>query len=290
MAFQATTGLGVATNIAVTGNESASTTPGYNRVRLSLSGAGYPTTFQLNPQLTDVSGASITPGTAFTLTAVAGSSVGPLTLASVAAGTGVYTGTITGGGSNAFVGYTFNISGFTNAANNGIFECSASTTTTLTLNNLNTVAETHAATAVPDQGTAAYSGTITGGGSNAFAGETFVVTGFATNASNNGTFICTASTTSALTLANPDAIAETHAATATAEESTNQITYVSYSPSCATVSATGLITAVHQGRADIEVSYPTFNNSVGAIASTGNIMNGLPTMKIYSLVNVYVNI
>lgn len=68
-----------------------------------------------------------------------------LTLASVAnasAGHTVYTGAITGGASNAFAGSTFVISGFTNAANNGTYLCSASSTTTLTLVNTAGVAET----------------------------------------------------------------------------------------------------------------------------------------------------
>lgn len=77
-------------------------------------------------------------------------SIGTFTLTSVANASGgntVYTGTITGGASNAFAGYTFTIAGFTNAANNGSFICAASTATTLTLQNTSGVAETHAATA-----------------------------------------------------------------------------------------------------------------------------------------------
>lgn len=289
MAYQATTGLGVAAKLVVEGNQGTSLTPGYNTVLLSLSGTGAPETFQLDPNIEDAGGNEISPGTAFTLTAVAGSSVGPLTLSAVAAGTGAYTGTITGGGSSAFAGYTFTISGFTNAANNGTFLCTASTTTVLTLVNAVSIAETHAGTAIPEQGTAVYTGTITGGGSSAFAGQTFLVAGFATNPSNNGTFVATASNTTTLTLANPDAIAETHAATATSQESgTNEITFVSYSSSVATVSATGLITSVAEGGSIIEVSYPTFNNTVGAVVSSGNIMNGLPIMKVYAEVNVTV--
>lgn len=62
--------------------------------------------------------------------------------------TTVYHGTFPGGGSNAFAGLVFVIGGFTNAGNNGSFKCSASTTTTLTLQNGSGVAETHAAQAV----------------------------------------------------------------------------------------------------------------------------------------------
>ena len=72
--------------------------------------------------------------------------VGPFTLTSVN-GTGVYQGTITGGASNAYLGYNFNVTGFTNGANNvtgGI--CTASTATALTLT-ATTVIETHAGSA-----------------------------------------------------------------------------------------------------------------------------------------------
>jgi uncharacterized repeat protein (TIGR01451 family) len=67
--------------------------------------------------------------------------------ANATAGTTVYTGTISGGGTNALAGTTFIVAGFTNAANNGTFVATASTTTTLTLANAAGVAETHAGTA-----------------------------------------------------------------------------------------------------------------------------------------------
>jgi hypothetical protein len=74
----------------------------------------------------------------FTLTAAANAS----------GGTTVYTGTITNGASpsNAWQGYYFTTSGFTNAANNGTFLCTASTATNITLANASGVAETHAGT------------------------------------------------------------------------------------------------------------------------------------------------
>lgn len=99
-----------------------------------------------------------------------------LTLTSVAASSGgnaVYTGTITGGANNAFVNYSFVVSGFVNQSNNtavgtnaptpghplgypyGFFICVASTATTLTLMNPFAVVETHAATAT--YGTTVYS-------------------------------------------------------------------------------------------------------------------------------------
>jgi hypothetical protein len=298
-----TTGLGVAAQIAVAGNVTPGvTTPGYNNVFLSLAGTDGPTTFQLNPEITDVAGTPVNPGTAFVLSAVAASTIGVLTLTAAAAANGVtvYTGTITGGDTNAYVGDTFTIAGFDLAANNGSFICTASSATTLTLENPNGVADTHAATATPDQGTAVYTGTITGGDTNAFAGHTFVVTGF-TQANNNGTFIATASSATTLTLDNAVATAATHAGVATSQElpSGNQLTFVAYGArnvdaahpagrAVVTVSATGLITAQEAGGATVEVSFPTFNNAVGAVSSSGNIMNGLPINKVYAEVNVTV--
>lgn len=74
-----------------------------------------------------------------------------LTLSSVASASGghtVYTGTITSGASNTYAGQPVVISGFTNAANNGTFTASASTATTVTVNNASGVAETHAASLI----------------------------------------------------------------------------------------------------------------------------------------------
>ena len=74
-----------------------------------------------------------------------------LTLTSVANASGgntVYTGTITGGGSNALVGNYYYVTDFTNTANDGgPWIATASTTTTLTLANASGVAETHSANA-----------------------------------------------------------------------------------------------------------------------------------------------
>lgn len=84
-------------------------------------------------------------------------SIGTFTLTACAAASGgntVYTGTITGGtapytsgGSNAYIGFVFIVTGFQNAANNGTYTCTASTAGTLTLNNAGGVAETYAGTA-----------------------------------------------------------------------------------------------------------------------------------------------
>lgn len=297
-----TNGVGVAAKIVVPGTPGVgtSTTPGYNNVVLSLSGANGPKSFQLNPTIEDAAGTPITPGTAFTLTAVAASTPGALTLSAAAAavaGVTAYTGTITGGGSNAFAGFTFTVAGFSTAANNGTFICTASTTTVLTLENVNGAVESHAATATGAEGTAVYTGTITGGGSNAFAGKTFVVAGFST-AANNGSFIATASGTTTLTLDNASAAAETHAATATTEEVSTNLTFSTDGSKNATVaggstyanvvsvSASGnLTTNAVEGGSVVEVSYPTFNNGSGTIAVAGN---NLPVNKIYAEVNVTV--
>lgn len=69
----------------------------------------------------------------------------PVSITSVANASGgntVYTGTITGGGSNAFVGRKFLAYTCAQAANNGVFTVTASTTTTLTLNNPSGVTDT----------------------------------------------------------------------------------------------------------------------------------------------------
>jgi sugar lactone lactonase YvrE len=53
-----------------------------------------------------------------------------------------YTGNVPGGVNNGYLGLTLTVSGFTNAANNGIFVCIGSTATTVTLANTAGVAET----------------------------------------------------------------------------------------------------------------------------------------------------
>jgi len=235
MAFNATTGLGVAAKIAVAGNQVSSTVPGKNVVILSVSGATYngvtyASTFQLSPDIQDASGAHYTAGTAFVLSAAATSS----------GNTAVYTGTITGGGSNAFAGYTFVVAGFATAANNGEFICVASGTTTLTLENASAVSETHAGTATSEEETAGNQLTYVAYPAKTLTGNTYQPSG----------------TSSAV----------------------------------ATVSATGLITAVKPGAVEVEVSFPTFNNTegtTGALPST-NPMYGLPKDKIYATVNVSV--
>ena len=384
-----TTGLGVAAKIAVQGNLGTSTVPGYNDVVLSVSGTNGQTTFQLNPQLQDVAGNEIDPGTSFVLTSVAASSPAAFVLTSVAVsanGVAVYTGTVSVTAAS-LVGELFTVAGFTGANNNGVFVATANNgSTTLTLENANATAETHAGTATYEDGTAVYTGTI-GVTASSLVGQTFVVAGFVTHTSNNGTFIATAnngSTTltlknaaalaethagtavsqetnanvfvvssvgsasagvsvytgtfgvaassligqtfkiagfvtnavnngtfvatanngsTTLTLANTAGIAETHAATATSEPVASELTYLVYpaktltgntyqpsgtSTAIATVSATGLLTAVAEGGVEVEVSYPTFDNTIGDIVSSGNPMNGLPVNKIFAAINLQV--
>jgi hypothetical protein len=65
-------------------------------------------------------------------------------------GQAVYTGVISGGAANAFVGLVFRVTGFGNSANNGQFQCVASSATTLTLNSSFATAEVHSALATPN--------------------------------------------------------------------------------------------------------------------------------------------
>ncbi len=97
--------------------------------------------------LGDVTVAEIYPNGAGVNSAWTSNPAASFSLTSVATGTGVYQGTISGGTSNAYQGYYFVVTGFTNGANNGTFLCSASSTTSLTLVNASSVSETHAGTA-----------------------------------------------------------------------------------------------------------------------------------------------
>jgi hypothetical protein len=143
-----------------------------------------------------------------------------LTLTQVAASSGgnaLYTGTITGGAANAFVGLFFTVTGFTNPADNGVFQAVASTATTLTLANPNAVAQTHAGAA--QAGVAVYSSVF--GDGQVRAGDTVVIAGF-TNAANNGTFTVVTAGSSSVTVNNLAAVAETNPA-ATLSDTTNAI-------------------------------------------------------------------
>jgi|GEM_PF-4754787 len=181
-----------------------------------------------------------------------GAAAAPFTLTSVD-NAGNFSGTITGGAGNAYVGYKFTITGFTNGANNPVGAiCTGSTATTLSFSYLTTVTETHAGTvnnygatglqgdlkvvelypdgpgshsawaqnvgpfsitsvAAASGGNQVFTGTITGGGSNAYVGYNFVTSGFANAVNNSGAngFICVASSATSLTLVNPSGVADT---------------------------------------------------------------------------------
>ena len=148
----------------------------------------------------------------------------------VAGGT-VYTDTLgfcSGGAGDAYVNLTFIVSGFKNPVNNGTFLCTASTATSLTLNNTAGVAESlpytssltaAAPTPLPPQSTGSLASPVapfaltttytfatsqpTAAG-NALVGQGIVVSGFAPLSGNNGTFNCVGSTATALILSNPN--------------------------------------------------------------------------------------
>lgn len=153
------------------------------------------------------------------------------------------------------------------------------------------------AAATASGGTTVYTGTITGGASNALVGFNFTIAGFVAQTVNNGTFACTASSATTITLANSAGVAETHAATAT-PQGFNPATTFTYDTTgeanvlangtvatVATVSGTGLITAGAKGQTTIEVAYP-FANSSGTLAAAGATW---PLTKIYKLITVQVN-
>jgi uncharacterized repeat protein (TIGR01451 family) len=165
-------------------------------------------------------------GSVFTLTSVATGTI-VLNITSAANNNGtttVYTGTITGGVNNAYVGDTVIVAGFGNFRNNGTFTCTASTATTITLNNTRGVAQTNAATATAN--TTVYTGTITGGTANAYLGDVVAIAGFKTTA-NNGSFVALQSTATTITVNNFAGVAETDPATATVGKGTaGQAVYV----------------------------------------------------------------
>jgi hypothetical protein len=74
-----------------------------------------------------------------------------------------------------------------------------------------------ASVANSSNGTAVYTGTITGGGSNAFVNMYAQIDGFpdVANGSNNGTYLITASGTTSITVANPLAVSASATATLT---------------------------------------------------------------------------
>jgi len=146
-------------------------TPAYATTLLADNGVGIATTYSGSytdygaPAATVLGGTNYSPlilvpyGT--TLTAgeysVNPASIGTFAVTSCTTASGgstTYTGTFTGGtspytsgASNNYAGFAFAISGFANAANNGSFTCSASTATSITVNNAAGVAQTATASA-----------------------------------------------------------------------------------------------------------------------------------------------
>jgi hypothetical protein len=152
-------------------------------------------------------------------TSFASASVAVSTFAvtNVVASTGVYTGTFTGGAANAFAGQNAVILGFTNGGNNGTKLITASSATTITVSTAGLVNETASATAsVSNFSLATYTGTITGGANNAYAGRTVTFTGFlAGTGANNVTALVISSTATTLVVAYSDQVTETQTGLAT---------------------------------------------------------------------------
>jgi uncharacterized repeat protein (TIGR01451 family) len=107
-------------------------------------------------------------------------------VANAAAGDTVYTGTFTGGAGNTLAGYIFVVDGFATSANNGRFISTASTATTLTLNNAAGVAQTGTATANLDGSMARGAPANAGGGGTDGDPETASTGGNDQNAGGGG--------------------------------------------------------------------------------------------------------
>jgi hypothetical protein len=167
--------------------------------------------------------------------------------------------------SNLENGTTVTITGMTNLSNNGTFAIVSSGGFSITVNNPNAVAETHAGsiTALALTKNTAYSAASVAASvgttavytipapalsaiPNFYAGATFIVTGF-TNLSNNGTFVCTASNAASLTLYNSNAVAETYTATLTQQPDATNTVFTAYfsHADVAPVADTGTATIVY---------------------------------------------
>jgi len=131
----------------------------------------------------------------------------------------VATGTITGGGSNAYVNWAFTLAGMGNGGNNGTYICTASTGTTLTFANPKGVTETSpsGATAVSSASTTAYVGGYSSWGS--FNGMTeqdhIAVTGFSNAGNNSTTLTAIANSLTVLAVTNSSGVVEAHSGTMT---------------------------------------------------------------------------
>ena len=117
---------------------------------VDYSGQALPTLMKSSPEAKGaLGGADYATTSWFQLTSYLKSPLALTSVANASGGSTVYTGTITGGGGNAFAGVPFTVAGFTNAADNGTFTATASTTTTLTLSNASGVAGPGPGTASP---------------------------------------------------------------------------------------------------------------------------------------------
>ncbi|HMD16342.1 MAG TPA: hypothetical protein VKH18_06715 [Terriglobales bacterium] len=119
--------------------------------------------------------------------------------------------------------------------------------------------------------TAVYTGAITGGAGNAYAGFVFVVTGF-TTLNNAGTFFCTASTATTLTLLNSAAVAQTHAGNAASTAA--YTTYLSTSTAATWVGVTTAITGFTNAGNNVTVTPGTLlDPGYGFAVATGSQVN-----------------
>lgn len=145
----------------------------------------------------------------YTITSVANAAGAALVLTQVAVSgaTTTYTGTITGGGSNAFAGMTFIITGFAIGGNNTTITVVASTATTLVCTTTTQANETHSGSAAGGQ--AVYTGVFNA--ASFPSGSTATISDFST-AANNGNFSVVSASATRLVVVNPAAVAESAAA------------------------------------------------------------------------------
>ena len=111
-------------------------------------------------------------------------------------------------------------------------------------------------------GSTVYAGTFPVGIASP-VGQTFLVSGFTANGVNNGYYLCTAATTIALTLSNPNGIAESALATATGKSVVSLASAPSW-PAWGVGSAPGYPSVTEQG------TYP--GNGFGTYAPTGGYL------------------
>jgi hypothetical protein len=138
--------------------------------------------------------------------------------------------TIGAGGTNTYLNWAFTLAGMNNGNNNGTWIVTASTATSLTLNNSNGTNETPAGspTGTASANTTTYIGTITNGASNgtvtqaqgAFTGKTFTTAGWTGgNTGNNQTAMTVlANSATVLAFTNSSGVTATQGTTATSAD------------------------------------------------------------------------